>query len=107
MNSKTASLIVLHHDHDSRVLKEMEGSDSSYYAGSRETKTKVKVIPATDYLLRNELEHIGLVIADLPTVRKVAQKFSSELIQRPGGSLAWDQVTNQGFFEILFSEKQS
>jgi len=101
MKTQQASLIILHHKHNCRILKEMEGSIATYSCGPQETKIWVQVIPATDHLLQNSLQQIGIIIEDMPSVRKVAQKFSSELIQIEGGSLAWDQDTHKGFFEII------
>lgn len=104
MEPKNASLIVCHKKGDCRVLQNMEGSRSQYFSSSRETEYSVKVVPASDELLRREVSKLGLVIDHMPTIKIVAEKFYSELISIKGGKLAWDEDTNKGFFEIVSYE---
>ena len=89
----TASLIVCHHSNGFRALKEIEGTNKTYYAGSQETKISVKIRKASPGLLKEELSALGVKIEDLPTIEMVAPKFSDELVTRPSGKIAKDQST--------------
>lgn len=100
-DSKSATLIICGNANNFRALKEMEGSGSRYIPGSKEKSSRVKVIKASDETIKAELASIDIIIDDLATVRKVAQKFHSEIVSRDGGKIAWDEDTHLGFFEIV------
>ncbi len=96
-----ATLIICEHADNFRALKEIEGSDSRYIAGSRETSKAVKIRPANDDLLKKELADLSIIIDDVPTIRKVANKFIKELVTKKDGKLAFDECTYKGLFEIV------
>lgn len=98
---KTAKLITLHHSSDVRILKEIEGSNCLYYCGPNESSRSVSIRQATIALLKEELGHMGIVIEDVPTIQRVANKFSTELAKKLGGKLAIDYDFGLGLCEIL------
>lgn len=100
-DSKNATLIICEHKNNFRALKEMEGSGSKYIPGSKEKSSRVKVIKASDESIKAELASINVIIEDPDTIRKVAEKFYSEIVSRDGGKIAWDEDTHLGFFEIV------
>lgn len=101
MKKKKAKLIILHHSGDARILKEVAGSGQHYQLGSEESKYSVVVTQASVESLKKELLQLGLVIDDIPTIKKVAEKFAAELIRRPNGKLAMDNSFGLGLCEII------
>ncbi|NVN97273.1 hypothetical protein HXX01_03535 [Candidatus Nomurabacteria bacterium] len=58
-----------------RNLYEMEGTNAGrFYANGVKGLIiqSVKVRPATDELIKNELAKLGIIIEDIPTIKKVA-----------------------------------
>lgn len=92
---KRASLIILKHSNNMRIITGIEDSGEQYIPGSEEEEISVKITPAPDELLKICLRELSLKIEDPATIRKVALKFSQELCSMKGkrNALAIDEST--------------
>ena len=101
MEKRKAMLVILHHNGDARILRSIEGSDYHYMPSANESTASVVITQASTETLKKELSFIGLKIDDVPTIEKVARKFSLELAKSMGGKLAWDDRFGLGLCEII------
>jgi len=80
----------------------LEGSGFDYESDSkgRETVSPVEISPASDDLLKKELSKLSIIIDDIQTISKVADKFWRELAESREGKLGWAEHEKK-FFEII------
>ncbi|MFA5131241.1 MAG: hypothetical protein WC467_02340 [Patescibacteria group bacterium] len=98
---KNATLIILHHTGDARMLREIEGSNSTYQTSARESARPCVVTRAMPDLLEQELREIGVTVDDPSIIDQVARKHAIALAKRPGGRLAYDDQHDLGLCQII------
>ncbi len=98
---RNAKLVILHHTGDARMLREIEGSNSTYPVSARESARPCVITQARQELLKQELREIGVVVEDPGTIDKVARKFAIDLAKKPGGKLAYDDQFGLGLCEVI------
>lgn len=101
MEVRKAMLVTLHHNGHQRVLMEIQGSDIKYIPGGQESSRSVVIRQARISVLKEELKEMGLIIDDVSTIQRVAEKFSKELTCKMGGKLAVDYNFGLGLCEII------
>ncbi|HUC88974.1 MAG TPA: hypothetical protein VMR49_03000 [Candidatus Paceibacterota bacterium] len=92
METKKALLVTEIYRFNQRSLYEMEGTrDGRFYSNgvSGLIIQSVRVRPATNELLKSELVRLGIIIDDIPTIKKVANRFISDLSTMKEGKLAY------------------
>jgi hypothetical protein len=105
MELKKALMVTEPMRFNTRSLYEMEGTnDGKLYSNDNSLiMCFVRVRPATDELLKSELAKLGIIIEDIPTIKKVAEKFPTELSGMENGKIAsyFSYSCKNKFWEIV------
>ena len=93
-----AQMITLHKYDNARQIMIVGSNEGTYNPGPFQTKSHVRIIPASDNLLKKELENLSISVGDVISTEIVSKKFHRELASIKGGRLAYyDSKKHQSF----------